>query len=286
MRRAAFIANKYYTDSGFLYAYEKLCAELKERGVKLENRTDIYASYPMSLHEYDFVLFWDKDVKLAHRLESRGLRLFNSARTVELCDDKEKTYSAVEGIVSLPRTVIAPLVYDVSDGNDKRFLELIEREIKFPAVVKECSGSQGRQVYLARDRCELEALHRKLIRTPHLYQEFVLGEGAGTDVRVYIVGGKAVGAVKRTNTTDFRSNVSMGGDMERIEPGRELKDYAEKAAGALKLEFGCTDFIPNKSGYVFIEANSSAYAYNPERLGITLISRFADYVCEVVYGAS
>ena len=285
MHCAAFIVNKYYSDSGMQYAYDRLKLELGSRGVELTKRDDIFAKYPMDALKYDFALFWDKDVKLAYRLEKMGLRLFNSARTVEICDDKEKTFSEADGIVNLPRTVVAPLVYDISDGVDARFLDLVEREIGYPAVVKECSGSQGRQVYLASSRSELDSLRAKLAHVPHLYQEFVLGEGAGTDIRVYVVGGKAVGAVKRVNTTDFRSNVSMGGDMTRIELSSELSRAAEMIAAKVRLEFGSVDFIPSERGYVFIEANSSAYAYNPERHGIPLLSKFSEYVCEVVYGA-
>ena len=285
MHRAAFIVNKYYTDVGMQHAYDRLNAELSKRGVELLYCDDIYAKYPMDALNYDFALFWDKDVKLAHRLEDGGLRLFNSARTVEICDDKEKTFAAAYGKANLPRTLVAPLVYDISDGADARFIDLIEREINYPIVVKECSGSQGRQVYLARSKRELESLRAKLMHVSHLYQEFVLGEGAGTDIRVYVVGGKAIGAVKRVNTTDFRSNVSMGGDMTRIELNGELSESAEKIAGALGLEFGSVDFIPSEREYFFIESNSSAYAYNPERLGIPLLKDFAGYVCEVVYGA-
>ena len=35
----------------------------------------------------DFVLFYDKDVRLAEQLEKRGMRLFNTARAIELCDE-------------------------------------------------------------------------------------------------------------------------------------------------------------------------------------------------------
>ena len=42
----------------------------------------------MNLPRPDFVLFWDKDIYLAQMLEQQGMRLFNSARSIEICDNK------------------------------------------------------------------------------------------------------------------------------------------------------------------------------------------------------
>ena len=282
---AVFIKNKYYTDEGMDYAFECLKREFASRGVTLTLCESAYASFPFEKPDGDFVLFWDKDIILARRLEGAGMRLFNSADAVEKCDDKIKTFEAVCGKTELPATVCAPLVYDVSNGEDPRFIDCVQSALGYPVVVKENTGSQGRQVYLAHDRRELEALHGKLIHTPHLFQRFIRGENAGEDVRVYIAGKRAVAAVKRTNTTDFRSNVSMGGEMTRIELEKSLASRAEQIAEALGLEYGSADFIPENGKYEFIEANSSAYMRTPERLGINLASLFADYVTEIVYGA-
>ncbi len=39
----------------------------------------------------DFVLFWDKDIYLAQRLEHMGIKVFNTARAIEICDNKALT---------------------------------------------------------------------------------------------------------------------------------------------------------------------------------------------------
>lgn len=279
-KKVAFIQNKYYTDDGMEYVFARLRDELARKGITLE-KAELYACYPFSSPDFTHAVFWDKDLPLARRLESVGVRLINCADAVEICDDKQKTFERLDGKLDLPETVIAPLTYDVSQG-DERFPELVERRIGYPTVVKELSGSQGRQVYLAEDRAELKELYRTLIHKPHLYQKFV-GKERGTDVRVYIVGGKAVGAVKRTNTTDFRSNAATGGVITPTELTAPLKAYAELAAKELKLEYGSTDFIPCGDGYAFIEANSSAYMRGAESAGIPLAGLYADYIREVIY---
>lgn len=283
-KRAVFVKNKYYTDSGMEYVYKRLAEEFRSRGITLELSGNIYASYPQKTLSYDFGVYWDKDVALAERLEYGGLRLFNSARTVELCDDKRKTFEALCGKIELVQTVCAPLVYDVSSGDDGQFLDFVQNAVGYPAVVKENSGSQGRQVYLANNRSELEKLHAELMRKPHLIQRFVRGERVGSDIRVYVVGRRAVAAVERLNTTDFRSNVFMGGEMRIAELTPQLKQIAEIAANALNLEYGSADFICEDGKPVFIEANGSVYMQSAERLGIKLAPAFADYIAEAVYG--
>lgn len=51
------------------------------------------------------MLFWDKDVNLARRLEKSGLPVFNSAKSIALCDDKAKTYTELLGVVPQPKTI-------------------------------------------------------------------------------------------------------------------------------------------------------------------------------------
>ena len=284
-RCAAFIKNKYYSDEGMDYVFTRLREEFFKRGVELCNNGELFASYPQADTKYDFAVFWDKDTVLAHRLESTGLRLFNSASTVELCDDKQKTFEAVSKVTELPATVCAPLVYDVSCGEDDGFIDFVESVIGYPAVVKENAGSQGRQVYLANDRKDLQKLHTALMRKPHLFQRFVRSAQIGNDIRVYIVGKKAVGAARRTNTTDFRSNVACGGELVKENLHGELLYKAEKIAKVLNLEYGSVDFIKEKGDYVFIEANSSVYIKRAELIGINLAEYFAEYVTEAVYGA-
>ncbi len=284
-KRVAFVRNKYYNDSGMDYVFDRLHDELNKRNILLFLADNLYAGFPFKAPDCEFAVFWDKDAALARALENAGIRLFNSARATELCDDKEKTFAALAGKIALPQTLIAPLVYDVSNGEDERFISLTEKELGYPVVVKECSGSQGRQVYLAENRTELIALHRRLMRVPHLFQRFIAGECAGSDTRVYVVGKKAVGAVERKNTTDFRSNTFLGGKMNKIALSEELAKKAETVATALNLDYGSVDFICEDGEYAFIEANSSAYMQNAEKNGIPLAELFAEYIAEAAYGA-
>lgn len=270
------------------YIKEKFTAAFANLNIKLEC-PEIYASFGLPENEkqikkYDFALFFDKDIPLARFFEHSGVRVFNSSRTIALCDDKELTYSAAACTgIRIPKTVSAPLMYDVSDCDGNEFLSQVERAVGYPVIVKENVGSQGRQVFIAENFGQLRALYGLKKRISHIYQEYIAGE-AGTDTRVYIVGGRAVFAVKRHNTTDFRSNVFMGGKMEKIVLTEILAANAEKIAAALGLEYGSVDFI-GENADVFLEANSNAYVKTAESLGADLSERFAKYVAEQIYGA-
>ena len=282
MQRVAFIKNKYYFDGGMEYTFAHLKSALLPHDIELFLESGVFACYPPTRPKFAHAVFWDKDTVLGYALERAGVKLYNSARTVELCDDKQKTYAALFGKVDFPQTVCAPLVYDVSAGEDERLLSLAEEKLGYPMVVKENTGSQGRQVYLAENRAELQILHERLVHVPHLFQRFVQSSKAGTDIRVYLIGGRAVGAVRRENTVDFRSNTARGGKLERTDAPQALMQAAEKVGECLGLDFGTADFMQENGNYLFIEANSSAYTQNAEKCGIPLTDLFAAHIAKQV----
>lgn len=280
--RGAFVVNKYYTDNGMEYVADRLTAELNARGVTLDVAVCPTLMYDGECNinfggDFDFVVFWNKDVLVARALEKRGLRVFNSAAAIELCDDKAKTFLALAGHgVNVPKTVVAPHVYDVSDHNDRAFITQVESYLGYPVVIKENTGSQGRQVYLAETRAELLSCHGALLHKPHIFQSYVADE-RGVDIRVYVVGGKAVACCKRRNTTGFRSNVHLGGRAEIFDAPETLLKEAERIATILGLDYGSVDFLTGES-HVFVEANSNAYIYAIERLGYNVAGAYAEHI--------
>ena len=72
----------------------------KKRNIDLIPRTNqdflcALPDLPAVDGDADFVLFWDKDVRLARMLEQAGLPVFNSSRAIALCDDKTLTHLAL-----------------------------------------------------------------------------------------------------------------------------------------------------------------------------------------------
>lgn len=275
--------NKYYSDSGMQYIESRLKDEFKLLNIQLctkEFYTDL--NNIDALKQYRFALFFDKDIAKARYLESVGIRVFNSSKTIAICDNKEYTYSYVSSCnVTIPKTIVSPLMYDVSQFEDNDFLQYVSKKISLPIVIKQNVGSQGKQVYLAENFTQLQETYSKLKHLPHMYQEFI-GDKKGEDIRVYIIGKKAVSCVKRKNTTSFKSNVSLGGKMEIIPLTKELIDYSENIAKKLELDYGSVDFLQDKNNLVFLEANSNAYFKTIEDLGENIARKIAEYISEKV----
>ena len=123
-------------------------------GVDLVIKTNLQLACESA--EADFVLFWDKDVNLARRLEKSGLPVFNSAQSIALCDDKAKTYTELLGVVPQPKTIAAPLSYFKSDYAP--FVEAAVKRLGSPLVFKNCFGSFGEQVFLCR-KARMKCFH-------------------------------------------------------------------------------------------------------------------------------
>ncbi len=211
--------------------------------------------------EADFIVFWDKDIRLAKQLESVGFKLYNSAHAIELCDDKSLTHIALSNCnIPMPKTVIAPLTYAGIGYTDTEFLNNVCDYLKFPIVVKECCGSFGQQVYLTHTLDELKRLTSEKAGIPLIFQEFVK-TSISRDIRLYVVGGKVVASMLRENTNgDFRANVANGGKVSPYMPTESEIDVALRACEELSLTFGGVDILFGKDGTPLLcEVNSNAH---------------------------
>lgn len=236
--------------------YEQAAAE---QDIRLQVRTN--AQYIE--RDADFVLFLDKDVILARQLELDGMRVFNSAEAIALCDDKALTYLRLrDSGLLLPETLPVPMTFFASDWADNPFVERAADTLGFPMIVKETHGSFGKQVWLAQNRNELVGLLNAHSPNGMLLQKFI-ASSVGRDVRVNVVGDQAVASMYRFSETDFRANVSAGGKMRRYEPNAEQIAAALTACRALGLDFGGVDLLFGKDDEpILCEVNSNAHIKN------------------------
>ena len=284
MKRAGILINPYGTTESELYQPRRITEELGLLGVHAEIVPNAWKAHigrdkieTPCFDGFDFCVLLDKDKYVPRMLEKRGMRLFNSAAAVELCDDKMLTHIALAGVVPMPKTYPAPLCYkdEVSD-------EPVPLPLDFPVVVKECFGSLGKQVYLARDRAELKALSKTLRRRPYLLQEYI-GESAGKDVRAICVGGEIVACMKRTAEGDFRSNLALGGRGEPYPADEEMKSLCAKVSSCLGLDYCGVDLLLGKDGYLVCEVNSNAFFSGIERVtGVNVAHAYAVYMVRTV----
>ena len=248
-----------------------------------------------SLSAADFALFWDKDLRLARAMEACGIRLYNTADAVALCDDKAATHRvlAANG-VPMPRTLIAPMTYVHVGAPVEPFLQYAAQELGFPMVLKECFGSLGGQVYRADDFKALRRLAYRMESRPFLAQQYIAAS-AGTDFRLYVVGGQVVAAMKRHCTHDFRANIGNGGHGDAYTPTAQEEELALRCCRLLGTEFAGVVLLRDEHGQPLVcEVNSNAYMQAITACtGVDVAGAILDYVleqeqqrpCSGLYGA-
>jgi RimK family alpha-L-glutamate ligase len=189
----------------------------------------------------------------------QGIPLFNSARTVDICDDKAKTAIAfAKAGLPTPKTVLAPKTFDTVGYNDLTFLTETEDLLSYPMVIKETCGSFGAQVYLAHDRKEAIEIILKIKHKDFILQEYI-AESTGRDIRANVVGGEVVCCMLRENEKDFRSNISGGGKAKPYTPTADEKRVAIEACKAVDADFAGVDILFGKNGPIVCEINSNPH---------------------------
>lgn len=276
--------------NGFLHSdkFNEIYNWLKTAFEKKGHTIDVYTNIELSniteiTNKPDFVLFWDKDIPLAKRLEKMGLKLFNSALAIENCDNKALTYIELKGIVNMPKTIVAPMTYRNIGYNNTNFVKNAIDKLGLPIVIKECYGSFGQQVYLAES---YEKAIEIVTNTnePLIFQEFI-AESKGKDIRINMVGNQAVASMLRYNNNDFRANITNGGSMKNYTPTEEEIAVAQKVCKALNLDFGGVDILFGKNGPIVCEVNSNAHFKNIfDCTGVNVADYIGEYIEKCVVG--
>jgi ribosomal protein S6--L-glutamate ligase len=150
-----------------------------------------------------------------------------------------------------------------------------------PLVVKLLEGTQGIGVVLAdTDRSAksvIEAFRGANVNI--LVQEFIK-EAGGSDIRVLVIGGKVVAAMKRTGAEgEFRSNLHRGGSAQTVKISPEERSTAVRAAKALGLNVCGVDLLRANHGAVIMEVNSSPGLEGVEKAtGIDIAGRMIEFL--------
>lgn len=220
---------------------------------------DYFSMFGLSVP--DFVLFWDKDVRLAAWLMSLGLSVYNSAESIALCDDKSATHQrlSVAGI-PMPKTIVAPFTYENIGYSNYNFLKTVKEQLGFPMIIKECFGSFGAQVYFAKGEEELLEIVENIGTKPMIFQKLV-GSSIGRDLRLEVVGDRVIAGICRfSKQGDFRANVSNGGSAKAYQVKEREERLAVRCCRLLGLTFGGVDLLFGEDGdFLVCEVNSNAH---------------------------
>ncbi len=264
------IVNGYLKSEKFEEIYRWLIDAAEKEGIKLRkiSNDQLDSILPANPQETDwtsrpdFVLFWDKDVKLARLLEREGFQVFNSAEGIEACDDKALTFIKLKNKnIEMPKTFIAPMTFD-KEYSDYTFVLQVQESLGYPMIIKENKGSFGEQVYLVENYYDAVEKIKSIGHDEFIMQEYI-ESSKGRDVRIHVVGNQIVTAMERRNDNDFRANVTNGGRMKKYIPTKEQAEMAVTVCRELGVDFAGVDIMFGKDDEpVLCEVNSNAHFKN------------------------
>lgn len=184
-----------------------------------------------------------------HRLEAAGLRVLNPPRALEVCVDKYLCGVRLEAAgVPTPPTVVCQ---DAETGL------AAFHQLGGDVVVKPLFGSEGRGMMRVSDVEMAWRTFRTLERTHSvLYlQQFI--HHPGWDLRVFVIDGRVLTAMRRHAKNDWRTNVAQGGRTEPITLTAEEECLALRSAQAVGTLAAGIDLLPLPTGgYQVLEVNA------------------------------
>lgn len=191
---------------------------------------------------------------VSRHLEQLGVYTVNKSESVEAVKDKLYTQQILASRnIPIPKTMLAKYPVNV---------DLIEEQFGFPVIIKTLSGAQGTGVFLAESKSKfidlMDLINATNAQANIIIQEYV-SFSKGRDLRVFVIGGRAVASMERTsNNGGFKANLSQGGVSKRVELTPEMEWLSTETARILNLEVAGIDLLFDEKGhYKICEANSA-----------------------------
>lgn len=145
------------------------------------------------------VLSRQRDSLISFHFERMGVPVFNCSRVCAICNDKRVTHQFLSGL-PMPETVFLPAAAAAPPPGTR-----------FPVILKPACSHGGDRVTLVRDEWEWRKAAATILPQPALQQ--AVADGAGQDLRVYVVHGRIVAGVMRTAAQGVVSNFKRGGSV-------------------------------------------------------------------------
>lgn len=216
-------------------------------------------------------------VSTARLLEHLGIDVLNRTSAIEACGDK-----GIQALMFSRHGVPHPESHLAFSFEQVR--EAVEA-FGWPSVVKPVSGSWGRGVTkMVNAECvdawiggrESADAAGKLF--PVLVQEYV--DKPGHDLRVVVVGAEPVAAIRRVSD-HFRTNTTLGADVERIDVTAEMADLCRRVTDIIGEGFYGIDLVEDRAvgALKVLEVNANPeFAKSSAVHGVDIAAAVADHV--------
>lgn len=190
-------------------------------------------------------------LSVLNQFQLRGVPAMNSATAIAQSRNKMRALQLLSANgIDIPATVMAREAADL-----KAMVDLVGG---VPVLVKLLAGQERRGVMICETLQSLEAALEAILGLGHniIVQEYV--KKSGMDVRVFVVGGEAVAAVRRRPRPGKLSRtLNRGAGLERIQLTDRQRRAAVESARLMGLEVCAVDLLDVKGKPKVYEVNSS-----------------------------
>ena len=254
------------------YAVKRLFEEGEQSGIKIKvfspNRFDLTVTRedrksilldgkPVALPDFILPRMGSTasyfDLAVIRHLERMGVPSFNSSSSVEMVGDKLFSQQILaQGNLPVPKTMLVKFPVNV---------DLVEKRLGFPIIVKTVYGSQGSGVFL----CDTKKQFLNLVQiveatkgSAHIILQEFIKSSMGRDLRVFTLGGRVIGCVERVaKEGDFKANFSQGGEVKPYKLTPEIEWLAVETSRIFNLDIAGIDLLFDGDHFKVCEANSS-----------------------------
>jgi len=182
-----------------------------------------------------------------HALRHLGIAVYNDGRAIERSVDKGMTSFLLHSA-----GIRTPPAWVIRDPGQAQ--QVVEREVAagHALVCKPLFGSQGEG--LIRLTAADSALPDSAVcRGIHYLQRYVPGATAqAQDWRVFVVGGRAVAAMRRAAAHGWITNVAQGATCHPAALEPDLRELAQAAARALEMAYAGVDILRDAAGRAWV----------------------------------
>ncbi|HEV2751187.1 MAG TPA: RimK family alpha-L-glutamate ligase [Gemmatimonadales bacterium] len=182
-------------------------------------------------------------VDALHALEERGVLVINSPRTIERTVDKLWTTALLaRGGLRVPETVVCERPEDAIEAF---------RSLGGDVIVKPLFGSMGLGMVRVSDEDMAFRVFRTLETLRGIYYVQRAIDHAGCDMRVFVVGGRVVGAIERT-APGWKTNLARGGRARGVKLEARHTEPALAATQAVAADYAGVDLLSARDGTVYV----------------------------------
>ena len=239
------------------YEYKELHRASKDRNITLIDSWNMDKS-----ENFDFTInrnYWEKSIEL------QSGRQFNKLTDGYFWHDKLRQQHLVVPCKK-PRTIFGSYTY----------VECCNL-LGCPFVAKQSVSFGGNGVFLIKSQEDFDkALHC------NIFQECIW-TSFGKDIRVWCLGDKILGAIKRENNSDFRANMHQGGTCGVYDVDVDIKEIVKEIYKQTQLDFMGIDLLFGKNEYYFCELNvNPGFNGFDKAHGINVADNMIDYILSVL----